>query len=207
MNERTRRPTHRGFTLIELIVIIMIITIMSSIVVPAYARFWAKARFDATVRNVTDVFRQARELAIAHDVTTTVTFNPGSATLTLTTPPSASVSDQPSALAEADDSNANDPVPPPREETLGEEFRLDDFVAGGGNNNNGNGDAHGGARSGAGGLTELRFRSDGTTDGARLTLSSASGYRAQMTVWPATGRVTLDDSDNANQSPAPGQSR
>src|SRR5690348_12920265 len=70
-SSKAMRPgtDRRGFTLIELLVIIIIIAVVSSIVVPSYSRFYARARFQAAVRDVRDLLASAREQAVTGDTT------------------------------------------------------------------------------------------------------------------------------------------
>ncbi len=174
-------PSRRSsaFTLIELIVVIIIIAIMSSVVVPAYARFWERTHFDVAVGAVKDLFAYAREQAVANDTTATVAFDSQNEALVAVVMPQAPPTDQPVALAEADNSDTQPGLLPPplrRVLSLGTEMAITRFATGVGD-----------------GKPVVRFRGDGTCDGAEITLVSANGYATHLFVSPATGRVLMDD--------------
>jgi type II secretory pathway pseudopilin PulG len=171
-----------AFTLIELLTIILIIAVVSSVVVPAYARFWSKARFDAAVRNVRDIFAYAREQAVLNDTEAVVTFDGRSQTFAAIVNPPPPLTDLPAALQNTAVGAAPHTAPAPKGVQLGEEFQIADLSSGAQ-----------GAASGAGNrATEIRFRGDGTSDGARVVLRSSAGYQATLIVWPATGRITVE---------------
>ena len=168
-----RSQRRSGFTLIELLVLIVIIAVMSSTIVPAYSRYLAHARFDGQVRSIQEIAAYAHEQAVATDSTVTMTYDPQSATFTVVTPP-VSHSDLPTALAGVD-SSLNDISYPPRRLQISPEYALRQSA--------------GDSRSGS--STNIRFRGDGTCDGAMITLSSASGYTAQLTLQASTSRLLL----------------
>jgi prepilin-type N-terminal cleavage/methylation domain-containing protein len=171
----TRRA---GFTLIELLVVIIIIAVMAGSIVPAYSRLWAKSRFRTSVEEVRDAFLFARERAVASDSSVIVMFNPQEQSLTVTVAPALPVMDQPVAFTATPDANAQlTPQEPPRTTRLGLETMITEFTVGGINS----------------GALSVRFRGDGTCDGAQVKLASDSGYTALMTLWPATGRVTVEE--------------
>jgi len=171
-----RSQRRSGFTLIELLVLIVIIAVMSSTIVPAYSRYLAHARFDGQVRSIQEIAAYAHEQAVATDSTVTMTYDPQSATFTVVTPP-VSHSDLPIALAGVD-SSLNDISYPPRRLQISPEYALRQSA--------------GDSRSGSSGSsTNIRFRGDGTCDGAMITLSSASGYTAQLTLQASTSRLLL----------------
>lgn len=58
--------TERGFSIIELMVVMMIILVVSAIAVTQMGPTMQQARVDANMREVVAQFRQARELAIAN---------------------------------------------------------------------------------------------------------------------------------------------
>jgi prepilin-type N-terminal cleavage/methylation domain-containing protein len=64
----------RGFTMIELSIVVMIILIISAMALIAYLPTLQDARFDAAMREVVDQLRQAREYAIANRRYVQVTF-------------------------------------------------------------------------------------------------------------------------------------
>jgi prepilin-type N-terminal cleavage/methylation domain-containing protein len=64
----------RGFTMIELSVVVMLILIISAMALFAYLPMLQDARFDAAMRQVVDQLRQAREYAITNRRYVQVTF-------------------------------------------------------------------------------------------------------------------------------------
>src|SRR5580658_7792072 len=74
-NNGTRTANlQRGFTMIELSIVVMIILIISAMALIAYLPTLQDARFDAAMREVVDQLRQAREYAIANRRYVQVTF-------------------------------------------------------------------------------------------------------------------------------------
>src|SRR5689334_14601840 len=155
---------------------------MSSVIVPAYARFWERTRFESTLRALQDVFAYAREQAIVNETTAAVVYDPQNAQLSVTFAPVPPQLDQPLALRPNGNADATVPVatmPPPLNFHVGGEFALTQFTTG----------------TGAG--TTLHFRSDGTCEGGEAVLVSATGYAAHLVILPTTGRVTVDDGTGA----------
>ena len=64
----------RGFSMIELSVVIMLILIISAMALIAYLPTLQDAQFDAAMREVVDQLRQAREYAITNRRYVQVTF-------------------------------------------------------------------------------------------------------------------------------------
>jgi prepilin-type N-terminal cleavage/methylation domain-containing protein len=178
----------RAFTLIELMVVILMIAVMAGIVVPAYSRFNAKAGFENTARQVQDIFAFAREQAILHDTTVTVTYDPQNHAFLAQVAPAQPQSDMPVALSGSVNS---DGVATQAGETQ-KRFQMDPDVAVGSFSVSSNPSAAPGSSSSPGG-NQLHFLSDGTVEGATLALTSADGYTAQYQLWPATGRLSRMD--------------
>jgi prepilin-type N-terminal cleavage/methylation domain-containing protein len=74
---RTRRRLRfrRGFTLIELVIIIVLIGIMGAIAMPKYASAMNRYRADAAARRIATDLGYTRSLAIATSTTTSIQFN------------------------------------------------------------------------------------------------------------------------------------
>ncbi len=182
---------NKGFTLIEMVVVIIIVAVMTSIVVPAYARFYARASFDGQVRQVQDAFAYAREQALERDATVTLEFSPQTESFDITLQPPTPPTDQPTAYANANVDTSTF--------ALSHTVQLDSSVGvvGFTATDTSQGIVPGGSTGNANsnrGATTVSFRADGTSDGAQLTVVSAQNpYSAHLTLHPANARLTLDE--------------
>lgn len=180
----------RAFTLIELLVVILIIAAVSSVIVPAYVRFWAGVRFRGQATEIQDLFAYAREQAIQRDAVTTLTFDPQGQVFAVASPPlppdTGSSANQSNSQNNADSGNMADTQDPgvSRVVQVGNEFRVVGFTAAQ------NRQQSGGDNSAA---PTLHFQGDGTVEGAEFSLISQSGDSMHMVVWPGTGRLTVED--------------
>jgi prepilin-type N-terminal cleavage/methylation domain-containing protein len=176
----TARRRRNGFTLIEMVVMIMIIAILSSVAVPAYHRFRMKTRFDESVQKTVSLLAWARAAAIESNADAVVRFDHTSGAFMVAVEANPPTDDAPAALQDAEHA----PQPPqPRMEALGEDVAVAQFsvnqVQPGMNAQNG--------------IQEMRFHEDGSADGAHIALVSAGGYRAFLQVLPMTGRTVVSD--------------
>jgi prepilin-type N-terminal cleavage/methylation domain-containing protein len=172
------RPS--GFTLVEMIVLIFIIAILSSVAVPAYHRFKAKSVFQATVERTVSLLTWARAAAVESNSDAVLQFDHQSGTFIVSVPPRAPSEDMPAALQEAE--RLVQP-PQPRTSVLGEDVAVAEFSVNRVNPNTNT----------PSGIQEIRFHEDGSSDGARIALVSADGYRAFLHVLPMTGRTVVSD--------------
>lgn len=173
-----------------MLVLIIIIAVLSSIAVPTYSRFHASMQFKQSVRSVTGLMQYARQAAIQSNSDATVAYDPQSASFHVMVDVPDLGQDQPTALQDSQESTA---APIAYQTTLGEDVVIQDFQAL-------NGVAGSvSAQTGAG--PQITFHDDGTCDGARIALASSLGYRAEVDVWPTTGRATIVGEDDQNAMP------
>lgn len=71
-----------GFTLLELILVVAIISIMSAIAVPAFSSLYGEFRLKSVVRELRDLFRDAKLLSI-QDKPCAIEFDPDRSLITL----------------------------------------------------------------------------------------------------------------------------
>ena len=173
-------PTpRRAFTLIELLVVIFIIAVTSAIIVPAFAGFLDKARFDAEIRRLQDYFAVAREKAVKGDTTVTLHFEHSLHEFSISVDALPPQNDLPTVLLSAASADMNRNQDAGRYH-IGDEYHVENFAVA---NSLG---------TGADAGTDAHFHGDGTCDGADLTMVSRQGYTAHLTLSPMTGRLALD---------------
>ena len=72
----------RGFSLIEVLVVIAIIAVLSSIAIPNYVSWVSKRRLQSAVSEVHSVIQLAKMTAIKENVNVVIAFNPGARSFT-----------------------------------------------------------------------------------------------------------------------------
>jgi prepilin-type N-terminal cleavage/methylation domain-containing protein len=187
MRKQIQKP---GFTLIEILIVIVIIAVMSAVVVPAYVRYLGHVRFQAKVKQVQDLFAYAREQAIALDTTVTLKYDKGSARFTVELPDSSPSNDQPSAFSngtQVQDAHGQ-AAPPPRVVQLDPEQSVSNYIVSQGTNSTST-SANSTVQSGQ---NELHFQGDGTVETLDMSIAQSDGKKAHLQLWPATGKLTLD---------------
>jgi len=75
----------RGFTAIELMLVISLIGILVAISVPFYSSIVENSNYKAAARSISSVLREARALSISHNLEQRIKFNPISGTYVLQT--------------------------------------------------------------------------------------------------------------------------
>lgn len=181
MSSKAAARRARGFTLIEMIVLIVIIAIVSSIAVPAYHRLYARSKFDSAVENVSDLLAWAHDRAVQSGGRTVVRFDAQSGTLAAVAESPPASASEPAALERSTESAAQQMD---RSTSLPEDVVIREFqVMSATPNPTGQQQVSG----------EIAFAADGSADGAQIGMLSADGYAALLEVVPTTGRVVVTD--------------
>ncbi|MCX6381833.1 MAG: prepilin-type N-terminal cleavage/methylation domain-containing protein [Armatimonadetes bacterium] len=178
--------TRRGFTLIEMVVIIILMAVLASIIVPSYTRFWHRTRFMGAVNDVADLIADARERAISKDTPSTITYFSSTQTFKLEVTPPTQNTDIPKAMQNGQQSDMQSTGGirgyQLREGTLVQEFSV-----------GGKGGQGAPSPLSANQAQVLRFREDGTNEGGRITMVNENGYGAMIRVMPSTGQIIIDE--------------
>lgn len=180
------RDARRGFTLIEMIVLIVIMAVLSSLAVPTYNRFKARMEFEAAVQQVVGLFAYARNAAIQNDTDCTLYFDAQSGAFLVTVEQPPMLNDLPTALADAGE--AAQTLPEPRTVLLGEAIQVGNFAVQSSDDPTGTVDQTGAAST-------ITFRPDGTSDAAQFTIASAEGFATRLQLIPTTGLLVVSDND------------
>jgi type II secretory pathway pseudopilin PulG len=180
----------RGFTLIEVIVMIIIIMVLSSVAVPTYARFRQRVQFQQSVQSVVALLASARDTALRSGQDVDVRLDAQTETFTVDVPAPEDIGDLPAALQENQPSAA---LAAPAPYAMDPETAIVDVV-------------RYGAQSTAAVPTDARaaatlvqFHEDGSADGARFTLASMRGYQATVEVLSTSGQAAVSDDSTTGQ--------
>jgi Tfp pilus assembly protein FimT len=188
LNTKHSSRRRQAFTLIEMVVLIIIIAIISSVVVPSYTRFYARAKFQRTTEGVVGTLAWARNAAIENSSDCVVRFDAQSGTIAVTAEMPNISTDVPTAIQESPETSG---ATEPRLFKLGEDVIVRDFTVGDTSNSNVLG-ANSQSR-------ELRFYEDGSSNGGQMILQSADGYLARIVISPSTGKVQVPSEGDDSQ--------
>ena len=67
---------NRGFTLLELVLVLLVIGLVAAVTIPSLARGFASMQLRASARDVLNVFRQAKEKAVTEQTEMQITIDP-----------------------------------------------------------------------------------------------------------------------------------
>ncbi len=168
----------RGFTLIEIMVVIVIIAVTASILVPAYGKIYAKQKFNSDVAAVENIVTWAHLTAVAQDEDVTLSVNSQQGVLTAEGPPPIPSADEPQAFQQSAVPSVNSGQPLQHLVLIHETTRVrlqanaGPIAAGGG---------------GVG--QQIVFHGDGTCDGGDLAMMDVSGNEVLLHIDAATSQV------------------
>jgi prepilin-type N-terminal cleavage/methylation domain-containing protein len=183
---RHPRP-NKGFTLVEMVVIIIIMAVMSGVAVPAYSRFQERVEFDGRVGQITGFLSQARAQAIDLGMQIEVQFDPQTETFVASGTATVVGGDIPTDLSSTTETTA---VEYYRELSIPTDYRIADMQVFGPEALT--------TSTSARGAVVIYFREDGTCDGLRFTLiRDATHDAATITLWPTTGAVDVEPAESA----------
>lgn len=175
-----QRSTLKAFTLIEMLVLIIIIAVLTSVAVPAYARFHARAKFQQSVQETVSLLAWARDQAIQNGADSVIRFDPQTETFQVTVETPGADADRPSAVQESQEAGA---PAAPRTLNLGDEVAIPDFTVYGAQQSM--------AASPDNTRRELRFHDDGRSNGAQFVMvRPGDSYAVLIDISPAAGRIT-----------------
>ncbi len=184
-----RPAAARGFTLIEMLVLIIIMVVLSTAVVPVYSRLRDRSAFDAYMGDLTGFFSQMRAVAVEEGCDVRVTYDPQSDTFSAVAETGDISGDVPTSFAAAGEGA---PTVFERVFSLPADFAISDLEVFGP-------EVYLNA-SGAAGASVIVFREDGTCDGLRFTVVRDTGASATVTLWPSTGLVEVESADVSGTS-------
>lgn len=163
----------RGFTLVELIVVTVVLLLLAGVAVPSFFRFQHAARFQDVVRRTVALLGEARSLAISTEHDVVLLYDEPARALRVQVEP-----------AEADrDLEPNAPAPPAAERAT-RDLRVLPLPP----------EVEASVEAGSRSLARvLRFYPDGRADEALLRLERAGSFPVLLTVNPRTGRVRVEE--------------
>ncbi len=176
----------RGFTLIEIMVVIVIIAVTASILVPAYGLLYAKQQFNSDVAAVENIITWAHLTAAAQDEDVTLNVNSQQGIVTAQAPPRLHQHREPQALQQSSAALVSSGQPLQRTVPLHNSTSIQLRAST---------SASSGAASGNNGIgQQIVFHGDGTCDGADLSMHDMRGNDVELHVDAATSQVHEQDS-------------
>jgi len=171
----TFRSHRDGFTLIEMLVLIIIMAVLSSVAVPAYSRFRAATAFDVRVGELVGFLSSARALAIETGSDVRVTFDAQSDTFQMEARSGEAVDDRPTAMTDVAE---NGPAPARMTFAFDGTFAVANFEV--------FGPELATDPKASESQTTVVFHDDGTSDGVRFDIFHVMGRAVTVTVWAGT---------------------
>lgn len=162
-----RRPVSpAGFTLIELIIVMFILVVMMAVAAPAFSRMHQSSSLRAAARTTLASFRYARSMAVTRQTEVRLIFSDESRSFQLLTRRPTELGDEQFV---------------PERTALGRQRKLPVGI-------------NASMTKGVSAEDEklLAFHSNGSTDEAVLTLTNGSGQKMYVTLYPATGRASIE---------------
>ncbi len=179
------RP-RRAFTLIEMVVVIIIIAVMASVAVPAYARLKERMQFSQSIQQAVEFFAWARQTAISTGADCTVHFDAQTETFTAMATPPPPQTDLPAAMqTSAEQTQEQSSLTMQRGLSLGDKVAVQAFTVYGPDL----------GASGSQQQNDMTFHEDGSSDGGKLLLVSSSGAAEEIDVASMTGQVSAVSAD------------
>jgi prepilin-type N-terminal cleavage/methylation domain-containing protein len=81
--KKNAKPPHNGFTLVELLITIFLISIIATIAIPSYSGYSSNTNLKAAARNIQSDFLDLKERAIAESTAYQITFDTSGNTYTI----------------------------------------------------------------------------------------------------------------------------
>ena len=173
----------KGFTLIELIIVLVIVSIMAAMVSPAISRSLASLQLKTAARKVAAALRYARTQAIARAEDYQAVFSFDERQVTISPAESeGEESGEEKALPEAEGAQKPQEQEKPKVYTLPEEVKFLELVAGEEEVNSGS--------------ATITFRPNGSSEGGEVILSDAAEKREyRIVVSFLTGAVEVKEKE------------
>lgn len=163
----------RGFTLLELLVVLVLMSLMTALAVPRLAGTLAAANARASSRRIATALRYARNHAASEKAVYVAAFHPGAARVTVGRMPE-------SARGMGMPAKDGLPLIDPRGFTLPDGVRIESM-----------GPVSGEAEEGE--PAAILFYPDGASSGGRVTVADEKGLRAAISVDGILGTVRLEE--------------